>query len=63
LSIFETIGVGYVILATAVFTVELVYCSIKGVNNLRHLLDRGAGGEERRKSADRNKAPLVKIPS
>jgi hypothetical protein len=62
LSIFETIGIGYVILATTVFTVELAYCSVKGVGSLRHLLRRGQGGEERRKS-ERMKSPLVKMPS
>lgn len=63
MSIFETIGVAYTILATSLFTVELIYCSAKGLNNLRHLLARGQGGEERRKSMDRNKNPLVKMPS
>ena len=64
LSIFETIGVAYVILATTLFTFELIYCSAKGLNNLRHLLARGAGGEERRKSGqDSKKSPLVKITS
>jgi hypothetical protein len=63
LSIFETIGIAYVILATTLFTVELIYCSAKGLNNLRHLLARGAGGEERRKPAvaDAKKSPLLKI--
>lgn len=63
MSIFETIGVAYVILATALFTVELIYCSVKGLNNLRHLLSRGQNGEERRKSIiDRNKSTaLVKM--
>jgi hypothetical protein len=62
LSIFETIGMAYTILATTLFTVELIYCSAKGLNNLRHLLARGAGGEERRKSAETKKtSPLLKI--
>jgi hypothetical protein len=62
LSIFETIGVAYVILATALFTVELIYCSVKGLNNLRHLLSRGQGGDEKRKSIiDRKSTALVKI--
>jgi hypothetical protein len=50
LSIFETIGLAYVILATAIFTIELIYCSVKGVSALHHLLTRGQGGPERRKS-------------
>lgn len=64
MSIFETIGIVYTILATTFFTVELVYCSAKGVANLRHLLARGQGGPERRSlaSADSKKG-LVKILS
>jgi uncharacterized membrane protein YbaN (DUF454 family) len=61
LSIFETIGIVYTILATTLFTVQLVYCSAKGLNNLRHLLARGSGGEERRKSAERNKTNFFKL--
>jgi hypothetical protein len=63
LSIFETIGVAYVILATALFTVELIYCSVKGFSAMRHLLSRGQGGEEKRKSIiERNKSTaLVKM--
>jgi hypothetical protein len=61
-SIFETIGIVYTILATTLFTVELVYFSAKGLNNLRHLVARGQG-EERRKSADGNKSHFVKMSS
>jgi hypothetical protein len=50
MSIFETIGIAYTVLATTFFTIELIYCTVKGVNNLRHLLDRGQGGPERRGS-------------
>jgi hypothetical protein len=63
LNIFETIGITYTILATTLFTAELVYCSAKGLNNLRHLLARGQGGPERRKTVDGNKSQLVKMPS
>jgi hypothetical protein len=50
LNIFETIGIGYVILSAVVFTLELVYCAIKGISALRHLLSRGQGAPERRGS-------------
>ena len=65
MSIFETIGIVYTILATTLFTVQLVYCSAKGLNNMRHLLARGSGGEERRKSADRGekKSSFFKLPT
>jgi uncharacterized membrane protein YbaN (DUF454 family) len=62
LSIFETIGIAYTVLATTLFTVEVIYCSAKGLNNLRHLLARGQGGEEKRRSQG-TKSPLVKINS
>jgi hypothetical protein len=61
LNIFETIGMAYTILATSIFTIEVIYCSVKGMNALRHLLARGQGGEERRKSADPNKRPIIKL--
>jgi hypothetical protein len=62
LNIFETIGYTYTILATTFFTVELVYCTVKGVNNLRHLLYRGQGAPERRNSGE-NKKNIMKITS
>jgi hypothetical protein len=62
-SIFETIGMAYTILATTIFTVELIYCSAKGLSSLRHLLARGQGAPERRGSADASKRHVVKLPS
>ena len=63
MNVFEAIGIAYTILATTLFTVELVYCGAKGLSNLRHLLARGQGGEERRKSAEGNKSHFVKMSS
>lgn len=66
MNIFETIGIGYVILATAVFTFEFIYCAIKGVNNLRHYVARGQGGEEKRGSGaagESNKRHVMKMSS
>jgi hypothetical protein len=60
LSIFETIGIAYTVLATTFFTIELAYCAVKGVKNLRHLLARGQGAPERRGSEKKN---LLKISS
>ena len=51
MSFFETLGFGYTILATVVFTVEVIYCAVKGVNVLWHFVERGRGGPERRASA------------
>ena len=58
MNIFETIGLAYTILATTVFTLEVIYCCAKGIGALRHLLARGAGADERRKDAKR---PLIKM--
>ena len=56
-------GLAYTILATTIFTIQLIYCSAKGLNNLRHLLARGQGSDERRKSAEMNKTHIVKMSS
>ena len=61
MTIFETIGIAYTILATTFFTIELIYCAVKGVSNLRHLLARGQGGPERRGSGE--KRTVLKISS
>ena len=62
MTIFETIGIAYTILATTFFTVELIYCSVKGVSNLRHYMARGQGAPERRGSPE-SKRSLLKISS
>jgi len=62
LNIFETIGLAYVILATSIFTIELIYCAAKGLGALRHLLHRGQGGEERRKG-ELTKRQIIKLQS
>ena len=41
MNIFETIGVAYAILATTLFTVQLVYFCTRGVNTLQRLVARG----------------------
>jgi hypothetical protein len=61
LNIFESIGIAYTVLATTFFTVELAYCAVKGVRNLRHYVARGQGAPERRGSSD--KKNLLKITS
>jgi hypothetical protein len=60
LNIFESIGIAYTVLATTFFTVELAYCAVKGVKNLRHLLARGQGAPERRGGSEKK---LLKITS
>ncbi len=51
MNIFETMGLGYTILATTLFTIELICCSAKGLSALRHLLARGQGAPEKRGAA------------
>jgi hypothetical protein len=67
LSFFETIGFGYTVLATLVFTVQVIYCAAKGFGVLRHFVERGRGGPERRVSAnmpvETNKRSVIKISS
>jgi hypothetical protein len=62
LNIFETIGLAYTILATSIFTIELIYCAAKGLNALRHLLHRGQGGDEKRKG-ELTKRQIIKLQS
>ena len=40
MSIYEAIGIGYTLLATAVFTAELIYFVIKGLAYAQHLIRR-----------------------
>ena len=74
MNIFETMGLGYTILATTLFTIELICCSAKGLNALRHLLARGQGAPEKRGAApadtgrdnssrDNSKGQIVKLPA
>lgn len=70
MSFFETIGFGYTILATVVFTVQVIYCAAKGVSVLWHFVERGRGGPERRGSATTpagtpmdTKRNVMKMPS
>jgi hypothetical protein len=63
LNIFETIGLGYTILATSIFTIELVYCAVRGIGALRHLLARGQGGPEKRKGDVDKKQGIFKAQS
>ena len=72
MNIFETMGFGYTILATTLFTIELICCSAKGFNALRHLLARGQGAPEKRgapadnskdNSKDNSRGHVVKLPA
>jgi len=68
-NIFETIGLAYTILATTVFTLELIYCTFKGINTMRHFIQRGQGTDERRKETGKkvqrstNSNHLIKLQS
>ena len=63
MNIFEAIGVCYTILATTIFTAQLIYCCMMGVNNLRRWITRGQAEEsldlERAASIKRE---LAKVP-
>jgi hypothetical protein len=76
LNIFETMGLCYTILATTLFTIELICCSAKGLSALRHLLARGQGAPEKREAPadksrdysrdnvrDNSKGHVVKLPA
>jgi hypothetical protein len=66
-SFYETVGFGYTILATVVFTVQVIYCAIKGLGVIRHYIERGRGGPDRRaantSSVETSKRPVIKITS
>jgi hypothetical protein len=44
-SIYEATGIGYVLLATTIFTVELVYFAITGLKYVQRLVARGQSEE------------------
>ena len=45
MNIYETIGLAYIILATTMFTAQLVYLCIDGVKNMRRWVERGQAEE------------------
>ena len=76
MNIFETMGLCYTILATTLFTIELICCSAKGLNTLRHLMARGQGAPEKRgapadnsrdnsrdNTRDNSRGHVVKLPA
>jgi len=40
MSIYEALGIGYVIAGTAIFTVQVIYFSAKGVRYMHRLVER-----------------------
>jgi hypothetical protein len=44
-SIYEVIGIGYPLVATTIFTAELIYFSIKGLIYTQRLIRRGQAEE------------------
>jgi hypothetical protein len=40
MSIYEALGIGYVLVATTIFTAEVIYFSLKGVSYLQRLVQR-----------------------
>ena len=68
MSLFEAVGFGYTVLATLVFTAQVIYCAAKGVSVLRHYVARGRGGPESRAAApaaadNNSKRSVLKISS
>jgi len=45
MSIYEVLGTGYVIAGTAVFTVQLIYCAVKGLAYMQRLIQRAQAEE------------------
>ena len=45
MSIYEVLGIGYVVAGTAAFTVQLIYCTIKGLAYIQRLIQRAQAEE------------------
>ena len=45
MTIFEALGIGYVLASTAVFTAEVIYFGAKGVGYMHHLIQRAQAEE------------------
>ena len=45
MSIYEALGIGYVLICTTMFTAQLVYFGIKGVNYMHRLVQRAQAEE------------------
>jgi hypothetical protein len=39
-SIYEALGIGYVVLCTAIFSAEMIYFALKGLNYVHRLINR-----------------------
>jgi hypothetical protein len=61
-SIYEAIGIAYTILATALFSAQLVYVCVQGLNHVRRLIERGQAEETLRlRRADSIERELAKV--
>ena len=45
MSIYEVLGTGYVIAGTVAFTIQLVYCAVKGLAYMQRLIQRAQAEE------------------
>ena len=45
MSIYEVLGIGYVVAGTATFTVQLIYCAVKGLSYIQRLIQRAQAEE------------------
>ena len=62
-NIYEAIGVAYTILATSLFTVEVIYFCVRALGHLRRLIARGQAEESMDlERSDSLKKELLKVP-
>jgi hypothetical protein len=45
MSIYEPLGIGYLVVSTAVFTAEVIYLAAKGVGHMHRLVQRAQAEE------------------
>jgi len=45
MSIYEAVGICYVIIGTAAFTVQVIYCAAKGLGYIQRLIQRAQAEE------------------
>ena len=52
MSIYEAVGIGYVIIGTAAFTVQVIYCAAKGLGYIQRLIQRAHGFDDTEHGGD-----------
>ena len=62
MNIYEAIGVAYTILATALFSVEVIYFCVRELGNIRRLVTRGQAEESIDLERSSDKKKLARVP-